>query len=262
MKRNHVKPIRGSLIAGLAFMLVYLTSSFVFWSVQDVYADIHWQSQGSYGTQFLETFEPFVDRVVFGGAVRLNSHDGYYLVMEADQDVSTLLTQVEQVYSNLPPENISIGRGDQGGFFTVKINQRMCACMLIRDGNTNKTLLFTLLAPASLFRYPVDPYVDQGGGDPVAELRPPGSTRVFCFEAGGLGFSAYRCMSSNLTTFYDNIFSTDEFRGISIASLADTKLPKNGNLFFFDTQTKKGIVTFQTSPEENCSYAIVCTQTK
>ena len=262
MISKHDKPIRASLILGLGILLAFVTSYFLFWSVGEVHADIYWQGQRDSGAQFLETFEGFVDRVIFGGPVTLNSKDGHYLVMEADQDVPALLKQVKQTYSHLPPENISIGQGDTGGFFTVRMDQRMCACMLIRDAATKKTLLFTILAPVSLFHYPADPSMDQGGSDPVADLRPPGSTRVFCFETAGLAFTAYRCMNSNLASFYDNVLSTDELKGISIASFSNAKLPNNGNLYFFDSPANKGCVTFQTSPKENCSYAIVCAQMK
>ena len=261
MKRSKPnKLIQASLIVGLGMLLAFVTSYFFFWSVGEVHADIYWQVEMNSGAFLLRRFEGCVDRIIFGGPVTLNSKDGHYLVMEADQNVSGLLKQLKQEFSTLPPENITIGQGVSGGFFTAKMDRGICASMLIRDFNTNKTLLFTIIAPVALFRYPANPYVDQDGNDPVAGLRPPGSTRMFCFETPALRFAAYRSIQSNLTDFYENALSTTEIKGISIMSSTDAILPNNGNLFFFEKGIQNGCLAFQTSPEENCSYAIVCAQ--
>ncbi len=251
---------RGSLVAFLGLAVFGGVSYLALFPAGEARATIYWHGGSATDQVFVPRLGGLGMRAVFGGPVTVNSNDGYYVIMEANRDVPMLLERLEDRFADLPPENVNIGRGTQGGFFTARMDRRMCAIMLIRDFNTNKTLLFTVMAPVSLFRNPVDPFMDQGGVDPVAELRPPGSTRVFCFETPALAFAAYKCMDSSLAGFYENILSSSEARGISLMSFTNAQLPDNGNLHFFERGIQNGFLAYQSSPKESCSYAIVCAQ--
>lgn len=260
MKKLIKKTFKTVVICLLGIFIFAGTSYLLLNSCSTAYATIYWNGGSATDSFFVPKFYKLGMKAIFGGPVTLNGSGGHFVVLQANQTVPELLYQLEEQFSELPPGNVSTGKGTNGAFFTARADDRICATMLIRDYNINKTLVFIIMAPAELFRHPEDPFADENGTDPVAELRPPGSKRVFCFETPAIAFTAYKSIDGDLTDFYESAFSAGDIRAVSITTFSDKKLPNNGNLFFFDSHFHKGFVVYQSSPEENCSYSIVCAQ--
>jgi hypothetical protein len=254
------KLLRSCLIILLGMAVLSGGSYFLLFSVEKAQATIYWQGGSATEGFFIPKLQKLGMKAIFGGPVTINSNEGHYIVMEAKQKIPELLSELRNQFSELSGNDISIGNGINGGFFTAKVADKIYALMLIRDYNINKTMVFAIIAPKELFQQNPGGFTDANGMDPVAELRPPGSTRVFCFQTSALAFAAYKSINSNLADFYESALSTDDRRGTSIMSFTKAKLPDNGNLVFFDSSVQKGFVVYQSDPKNNCSYAIVCAQ--
>jgi hypothetical protein len=254
------KILKTAVICFLCILVFVGTSYLLLNSGTAAYATIYWNGGSATDEFFVPKLQKLGMKAVFGGPVTINSNNGHYIVMEAKQIIPELLSELKNQFSELPAENVSVGNGINGGFFTAKTNDRIFAAMLIRDYNINKTMLFTVIAPEELFQQNPGGFTDTSGADPVAELRPPGSIRVFCFETPALAFAAYKSANSNLTDFYESACNNTGIKAVSIMAFAENKLPDNGNLFFFDSSNNKGFVVYQSDPKNNCSYAIVCAQ--
>ena len=244
----------------LGSVVLWSTSYFLLFSVEKAHATIYWQGGSATDSFFVPKLQKLGTKAVYGGPVTINSNKGHFIVMEAKQTIPKLLSDLKNQFSEIPKSDISIGNGTNAGFFTVNAGDRTCAIMLVRDYNINQTMLFTVMAPKELFRQNSGGFTDTDGTDPVAELRPPGSQRLFCFETPTIAFTAYKSINGNLTDFYESAFSSDEIRGVSVMAFADEKLPNNGNMFFFDTCNQQGFVVYQSDIKDNCSYSIVCAQ--
>jgi hypothetical protein len=255
------KLLRFFVILFFGAVLALGASCFLIHSAEKASAAIYWGGGQASDTFFLGKLNNLGHNAVFGGPVTINGSNGHFVVYKADASVPKILGQLKNQFSQLPSDNTTIKEGSKTGFYIAEYQQRTCALMLVNDDNIQKTWLFALMMPKELFNETPQPFVNEDGGvDPVAELRPPGSTRVFCFETPAIAFAAYKSINGNLADFYESALSTDDRRGISIMSFTKAKLPDNGNLFFFDSSNNKGFVVYQSDPKNDCSYAIVCAQ--
>ena len=252
--------LRSCLVILLGTAVFGGASYFLLFSIEKAQATIYWQGGSATDIFFVPRIRTLGMKAVYGGPVTMNGNDGHYVVLTAEQDVPELLKELKQKFSELPEEDVIVGKGTNAGFFTVNAGDRTCAIMLIKDDNINKTWLFAVIMPKELFHRANQLFDNESGVDPVAELRPPASKRVFCFETPAIAFAAYKSIDGDLADFYESAFSTDDMRAVSVMAFAEERLPNNGNLFFFDSSNNKGFVVYQSDPKNNCSYAIVCAQ--
>lgn len=256
------KILRFLVIFCFGVALVLGASYFLIHHADQASATIYWESPGVRDSFFLGKLGDLGYNATFGGPITMNGSNGHFVIYQANATVQDTLKQLKKHFAQLSPEDIHVKEDAKTGFFVAECGQKTCAWMLIRDDNINKTWLFTIIMPTELFHRTKQLFMDENGSDPVAELRPPGSTRVFCFETPALTFAAYKSIDGDLTDFYESAFDDDEIRGVSIMAFSENKLPNNGNLFFFDTSLHKGFVVFQNEPKDNYSYSIVCAQTQ
>jgi hypothetical protein len=254
------KYIRAITIFAFGFVLCWCVSYLLILSVQPASATIHWKGGAATDNLFISRMRNLGMKLSFGSPVTLNGNDGYYAALLADQEIPQLLKELKEKFSDLPDESIVVGKGTNAGFFTVKADDRTCSIMLIRDYNINKTILLTVTSSSELFKHPDNFLADEQGIDPIAELRPPGSKRVFSFETHSTVLAAYKSVNRNLADFYESALSAENKHGASIMTFTQAKLPDNGNFLFFDSPSGKGFVVYQICPKDNCSYSIVCSQ--
>ena len=254
------KMLRFFIIVFSGAVLALGVSFFLLHSAEEASAAIYWGEGRTSDTFFLDKLNKLGYNTVFGGPATINGSNGHFAVYKANTSVPNILGQLKNQFSQLSSDDTNAKEGIKTGFFIAEYQQRTCAMMLIQDDNINKTWLFVITMPKELFHRTNQPFDNENGVDPVIELRPPGSQRVFCFETPALAFAAYKSIDGDLTDFYESAFSTDEMRAVSIMAFTEERLPNNGNLLFFDTCNQKGFVVYQSDPKNNCSYAIVCAQ--
>ena len=254
------KVLRFFVILCSGAILALGTSFFLVHSVEKASAAIYWGGGKVSDTFFFGKLNNLGYNTVFGGPVTINGSNGHFVVYRADASVPKILGQLKNQFSQLSSDDTTAKEGLKTGFFIAEYKQRTCALMLIQDDNINKTWLFAVIMPKELFHRTNQAFDNENGFDPVAELKPPGSTRVFCFETPAIAFTAYKSIDGDLADFYESAFSTDDMRAVSVMAFAEERLPNNGNLLFFDTCNQKGFVVYQSDLKNNCSYSIVCAQ--
>ena len=253
------KLLRTLVILCLSLCLFLSISWFLIYSVKEASAGIYWGDSTVSDSFFFDKLLNLGYKAVFGGPVVLNGENGHFAVFRINGTIPEIGEQIKNRFAQLHPDDVIVGNGSKADFIVAKCGPRTFASMLIRDDNINSTWLFVITMPTKLF-HKTNSSIDEAGMDPVQAFRPPGSQRVFCFETPSIALAAYKSIDRNLADFYESKCASDGIRAASVMAFTDAKLPNNGNIFFFDSYSDKGFVVYQSSPKDNCSYAIVCSQ--
>lgn len=260
MTKRISKFYRASAIFVLGLSVFIAVSVFLANTGNRALATIYWGGGQATDSFFIEKLFDANTELVHGTPIRMNAHDGFFAVVQRDQGVPSIIDELEQRFSDLPSEDVIIGRGKDTAFFTAKADHRIIGIMLVRDRNINKTMMFAATLSDAVLYDRSDPLGDKNGTDPVAELRPPGSQRVLSLASPSFEFAAYKSINANLTNFYESTFSNNNITAVSVNALKDNKFPNTGDLFYFDSGIKMGFVLYQSDPKNGCSYSVVCTQ--
>ena len=243
-------------------VLAWGASYFLIHSIGETSAAIYWGGGTASDALFFDKLNNLGYNAVFGGPVTINGSNGHFVVYKANASVPRILGELRKQLSRSSSDNTATQEDAKTGFFIAEYQQRTCALMLVKDDNIGKTWLFAMMMQTELFHRASQPFTDENGVDPVAELRPPGSTRVFCFETPALAFAAYKSINGDLTDFYESACNNADITGVSLMTFAENRLPDNGSLIFFDAGSQKGFVAYQRDSKDSCGYAIVCAQTQ
>ena len=222
-------------------------------------AEVYWYGRpAGDGTRFLDRLKGSPVRVLHAAPVNINGRNGYFVAMRSRKTVSEMLAELRKRFRFEPDKPVQTGSGRPGGFLIANDGDRTCAMLLIRDHRSKETLMLSVIAPRALFADRRGEFDDVDGIDPIAALRPPNSQRVFSFQIGDVRYAVYKSRQSTLAAFYEGRFQDSKIRNVSIQAGSNMRLPHDGNLFFFDVGGRGGFVAYESNPERNDSYAIVC----
>jgi hypothetical protein len=248
----------------LAPILAVLIGGGLIWqvmpsAVREARAEVYWRS-GTAGADsaFLERLKGAPLKVLHAAPVNINGEGAIYVAMQSSKGVPELLSDLKERFLFNPDEPPQVGVGQPGGLLIAYSGGHACVMLLIRDHRANETMVLSLIAPRELFTKQSGQFGDVDGVDPVSELRPPHSQRVFGFQLGGVQYAVYKSSQSTLDAFYANRFEELDMRHVAIRPKVGMRSPDQGNLFFFDARGRGGFVAYQSHVSTNTSYAIVC----
>ena len=224
-----------------------------------VQAEVYWHGHSAgNGSSFLDRLKGTPAQVLHAAPVAINGKDGYYIAMRSKKAVPEILKELKKRFLFDPDQPVQTGSGWPGGFLIANDGDWTCAMLLIRDHRSKETLMLSVIAPRDLFTKKRGEFEDVDGSDPMAQLRPPASQRVFSFVIGNVRYAVYRSSQRTLAAFYENRLPDLGIRNVSVQAGAGKRLPNDGNLFFFDVGGRGGFVAYQSSLDQNESYAIIC----
>ena len=222
-------------------------------------AEVYWYGRpAGDGTRFLDRLKGTPVRVLHAAPVNINGKSGYFVAMRSRKTVSEILAELRKRFLFEPDQPVQTGSGRPGGFLIANDGDRTCAMLLIRDHRLKETLMLSVIAPRALFTDTRGELDDVDGIDPIVMLRPPGSQRVFSFQIGSVRYAVYKSRQRTLAAFYEGQFQDLKIRNVSIQAGSNKRLLGDGNLFFFDVGGHGGFAAYQSNPERNESYSIVC----